>query len=271
MPFTPSHAVVALPFVRTPLIPAAIAVGAMSPDLPLFLRGTPVTYQLTHSNLLATGLIALALLLVWWAVLRPAVRELSPRWLATRLPQNWDAVGLDIVATVRGGHDGGAQRPRSQAWVVGLLIAASLLLGVASHVVWDAFTHEGRWGLDLFPALTERWGPLDGYKWLQHASSVVGLAIVLGWMVVWFRRQTRRAPVARVLPSVVRWAWWLSLPAILLIAWCAGLIAHGPLDADLTVAHLGYRVLPPACGVWGGLTVVVCLVVQVRRARSRPQ
>ena len=42
MPLTPSHAVVALPFVRTPLLPAAIAVGAMAPDLPLFLRDTPV-------------------------------------------------------------------------------------------------------------------------------------------------------------------------------------------------------------------------------------
>ena len=33
MPFTPSHAVVALPFIRSPLVPAAIAVGAMTPDL----------------------------------------------------------------------------------------------------------------------------------------------------------------------------------------------------------------------------------------------
>ncbi|WP_262927685.1 DUF4184 family protein [Microbacterium sp. NIBRBAC000506063] len=55
MPFTPSHAVVALPFVRTPLLPAAIAVGAMAPDLPLFLRGTPLTYQVTHTNLLVSG------------------------------------------------------------------------------------------------------------------------------------------------------------------------------------------------------------------------
>ena len=28
MPFTPSHAVVALPFIRTPLVPAAVAIGA---------------------------------------------------------------------------------------------------------------------------------------------------------------------------------------------------------------------------------------------------
>ena len=64
MPFTPSHAVVALPFVRTPLLPTAIAIGAMTPDLPLFLRGTPLSYQATHTNLLLSGLLALALLVV---------------------------------------------------------------------------------------------------------------------------------------------------------------------------------------------------------------
>ena len=49
MPFTPSHAVVALPFVRTPLVPAAIAIGAMTPDLPLFVRALPLDYGVTHS------------------------------------------------------------------------------------------------------------------------------------------------------------------------------------------------------------------------------
>ena len=93
MPFTPSHAVVALPFVRTPLVPAAIAVGAMAPDLPLFVRGLPLSYGLTHSFawLPVTIVLALVLLLVWRGVLRPAVRELSPTWLACRLPAEWDA------------------------------------------------------------------------------------------------------------------------------------------------------------------------------------
>ncbi|MGB4135992.1 MAG: DUF4184 family protein, partial [Microbacterium sp.] len=64
MPFTPSHAIVALPFVRSPLVPAAIAVGAMTPDLPLFLRGVGPSYGFTHDpvNALWTSLIALVLL-----------------------------------------------------------------------------------------------------------------------------------------------------------------------------------------------------------------
>ncbi|MGK3950645.1 DUF4184 family protein, partial [Microbacterium sp. K2] len=49
MPFTPSHALVALPFIRTPLVPAAIAIGAMTPDLPLFLRGIGLPYSFTHT------------------------------------------------------------------------------------------------------------------------------------------------------------------------------------------------------------------------------
>ena len=95
MPFTPSHAVIALPFVRTPLVPAAIAVGAMAPDIPLFLRGMPLHYGLTHSLawLPLTVAVALVLLLIWRCVLRPAVRELSPRRLADRLPSAWDAPG----------------------------------------------------------------------------------------------------------------------------------------------------------------------------------
>src|SRR5690348_16124352 len=96
MPFTPSHAVVALPFIRTPLVPAAIAVGAMTPDLPLFVRGLPLHYGRTHDPawLPLTVLVALVLLLVWRSVLRPAVRELSPGWLAARLPPAWDAGAL---------------------------------------------------------------------------------------------------------------------------------------------------------------------------------
>ena len=99
MPFTPSHAVVALPFVRTPLVPAAIAIGAMAPDLPLFVRGLPLHYGRTHDLmwLPVTLVFALGLLLVWRSLLRPAVRELSPTWLAVRLPGEWDRAAMSAL------------------------------------------------------------------------------------------------------------------------------------------------------------------------------
>ncbi len=165
MPFTPSHAVVALPFVRTRLVPAAIAIGAMTPDLPLFVRGMWPDYGLTHDFawLPVTVVVAFVLLLVWRCALRPATRELLPRPVAERLPAQWDT---DARAGVRESVGGGA---------LGILwLVLSLALGVASHIAWDLFTHEGRTGEELLPALAERWGPFSVTKWLQYGSGCSG-------------------------------------------------------------------------------------------------
>ncbi|WP_127472551.1 DUF4184 family protein [Microbacterium sulfonylureivorans] len=276
MPFTPSHAVVALPFIRTPLVPAAIAVGAMAPDLPLFVRGLPLHYGRTHDFawIPVTVVLALLLLLVWRSVLRPATRELSPTWLAGRLPGEWDrdalAAARETLAISARPRRGA---PRRVSWGGMLLLLVSLTLGVASHIVWDLFTHEGRWGVAAIPALGEEWGPLLGVKWLQHGSSALGLVIIGVWAIVWLAGRDAAASVDRVLPRAVRWAWWISLPVVLATAWVGGLVALGPLDAEFTVAHLAYRVLPPACAVWGAATLVLCVVVQVVRARrvTRPR
>ena len=272
MPFTPSHAVVALPFIRTPLVPAAIAVGAMAPDLPLFVRFAPLGYGRTHDLawLPATVLLALALLLAWRCVLRPAARELSPRWLAGRLPAEWDrgtAGSLRDTLGVRTVRAPGTPQRRSVSWRAVALLVVSLALGVASHIAWDLFTHEGRGGVDLFPALAEQWGPLAGYKWLQHGSSVVGLAIIAVWGILWLRRRRVEASVPCLLPSWARWTWWLSLPLILTVAWVIGLAVYGPLDAEFTIQHLAYRVLPQACAAWGLLTFALCVAVQSIRSR----
>ncbi|WP_342000392.1 DUF4184 family protein [Microbacterium sp. LWH7-1.2] len=266
MPFTPSHAVVALPFVRTPLVPAAIAIGAMAPDLPLFVRGLPLHYGVTHAFawLPATIALAFALLLVWRLLLRPAVRELSPRWLAVRLPGEWDAgAGRALRETLAISGS-----PVRASWSRMLLLVLSLAIGVVSHIVWDLFTHEGRWGTTVIPALGSEWGRLPGFRWLQHGSRAIGLAIIGTWMLMWLWRREPAASVDRVLPAPVRWTWWLALPLVLVIAWAWGLSVFGPLDGDFTASHLGYRVLPPACAVWGAATIVLCIVVQDLRRKS---
>ncbi len=269
MPFTPSHAVVALPFLRTPLVPAAIAVGAMTPDLPLFVRGTPIRYGWTHDLLWlpATLLLAFALLLVWRCALRPAVRELSPGPLAARLPAEWDAGAAAALRETLGLGRPDAAAPRGP-WATGLLLVVSLAIGLVSHIVWDLFTHEGRWGVAAIPALDEAWGPLDGYKWLQHGSSVVGLVILAVWGVAWLARRPE-ASVSRVLPAWVRWVWLLSLPAVLVAALAIGYAVWGPFTAQYTAQHLAYRMLPPASAVWGVITLVLCVVVQVVRGVRR--
>lgn len=263
MPFTPSHALVALPFIRTPLVPAAIAIGAMTPDLPLFLRGIGLDYSFTHTfgNVVWTALVAFVLFLVWRVVLRPAVGELSPLWLARRLPADWSQSGVDAAGAAVGI---GSKRP----WYPVLLVG-SLILGVLSHIVWDLFTHEGRWGVEVFPALDQMWGPLNGFKWLQHGSSAIGLIVIGIWALLRLRSAVPRDGVVRVVPSGVRHAWWLSLPAVLITAWIVGYLAYGPFTEEFTYQHLAYRMLPPACALWGALTIVLCLVLPLFRRRHQ--
>lgn len=278
MPFTPSHAVAALPFVRTPLIPAAIAVGAMTPDLPLFVRAYVPSYAHTHHFgwLPVTILLALVLLLIWRCVLRPASRALVPTFIAERLPSEWDAGALAALREtfgllpVEGASP--AHRPRWHRTLGGTaLLVLSLAVGVATHIVWDLFTHEGRAGTDLFPVLDETWGPLTGYKWLQHGSSVVGLLILALWGAHWLANRTRTPRMSDIAPWV-RVAWWLALPILLIGAWVWGMVMYGPFTPTWTLQHLAYRVLPPASAIFGAITLALCIGVQLatrRRSRGR--
>ena len=169
MPFTVSHAVVALPFARSPIPFGAVAVGSMAPDLPLFFAAAP-PYAVTHGFpgvLVTTVPLAIVLYAIWRLLLRPASLRLLPSPPALR---------------------------------EALLIVVALVLGVVTHVVWDAFTHPGRFGSTLVPLLAEEWGPLAGTQWLQYASSVGGLTVIA---VVGMRYVARTAPEpVRVLPRL---------------------------------------------------------------------
>lgn len=261
MPFTPSHAVVALPFVRTRMIPAAIAIGAMTPDLPLYIRGTPVTYAFTHSlgNIVWTTAIAAGLFLLWRVLFRPALPDLMPRAVRERLPASWR---MSPAAAVRDAV--GKTRPRAHLPILVL----SLALGVATHIVWDSFTHKGRAGVSLLPFLTEMWGPVPGFTWVQHGSSIISLLLIAGWAALWLSRRVPEPAGKRAVPAVLAAAWAVALPLILIAALIVGFFQRGPFTAAFTPQHLAYAVLPQACAVWAVITVAVCLVILIVRARS---
>jgi hypothetical protein len=80
-------------------------------------------------------------------------------------------------------------RWRSVRWW--LAVVVGIVLGGLTHIVWDAFTHVGRWGSDLVPALSEHVGPMPLTQWLQYASGVAGLAGIVWW---WRAVQRRRTP-----------------------------------------------------------------------------
>ncbi|MBT2228300.1 DUF4184 family protein [Nonomuraea sp. NEAU-A123] len=165
MPFTPSHIAAVLPLMSSPLLrrlanPWALAIGAMVPDLPIFLRFLP-DYSDWHSyyGVVTIDLAAVLLLLgLFHLLFREPLISLLPPALAGR------------AATLR------PPRLRDLPSVV-----SGAVIGAASHVLWDSFTHSTgpeEWGSWLSVSV---FGVVRLFRLLQYTSSVVGLAIVVWW------------------------------------------------------------------------------------------
>jgi hypothetical protein len=273
VPFTPSHAVVALPFVRTPLPFGAVAVGSMAPDVPLFFP-VGVTYEQTHgfpSLLLFSVPVAVLLYLVWRVLLRPAARALLPTWIGSRLPTSWDARGDEPGpgSGPRGGAGSGPGLARTAPWAL-----VALVLGVVTHVLWDAFTHPDRFGSTLIPALAEQWGPLVGTQWAQYVSSAGGL-VVLGIAAARYLRRTppttTPGTAALVSAARIRLVFWASLAAALV----AGVVIVAATRGLPTDVHTAKSFTFFAGTLAGALvlvaTAVAAVAVQLIRARAHPR
>lgn len=179
MPFTPTHLLAAVPVSRfwPGKVPAAaLAIGTVAPDWPLFVPWGP-DYLATHSlpGTFTHALpVALLILSIWRWLIADPLRELAPEILRSR----WRA--SPVVTPLL--------QPRR--WMMTLL---AMWLGILTHVVWDAFTHRDQWGVALLPLLSRDWLELGGvvlpgYKVLQHGSSIVGLPILGLWLWWWTRR-----------------------------------------------------------------------------------
>jgi hypothetical protein len=255
MPFTASHAIVALPFARTAVPAGAVAIGAMAPDLPLFFPWI-VPYSATHGlpSLLWTSLpIALVLYAIWRLAIRPAASGLLlPEGLRARMPWAWDR----------------PQRPEHPVRGAALVLLAALI-GVSTHVFWDLFTHRGRLGSVWFPVLGEQWGALEGTAWLQHGSSALGLAGIAVWAVLAARRAGVVHRVETRAVGVVRVAAWAAAGVVLVGWFGAGLARDGwPRDYG-ELSDTAFR-----SGTWAGAVVLVIVLVAailIRVLRRAPR
>lgn len=182
MPLTFAHPAAVLPMMRGPLVPAALVAGAMSPDVPYFLRAArlPVTAQSWYEPFV-NGSVSHAFpgaltVAVPTALLLHLGMRLATRPVAGLLPQG-------ARPRPRGGP-----ALRRAVWVV-----ISLVIGVLTHLLWDSFTHDGVWLVPHVPVLADPLlGSMTGARVLQHLSSVVGLVLI--GVALWRRRYRLVAP-----------------------------------------------------------------------------
>ena len=244
MPFTASHAAAVLPLLRTPLPASALVIGSMAPDFPFFLPFDPGIRTHTAAAIVTTDLLfGVPAWLLWHALLAAPALWAAPRPLRARLtgvPLGVRVRLLDVRAV--------------------LLTVAALAVGSATHVLWDEFTHVGRWGPQHLPALAETWWLMPGYRWLQYVSSLVGLLVLLAWLVHWWRRTPATSDTDRPAP------WW---PWALVVGVGVGVGAPVALTAE-GFGGAGYDGT-----TWGGSTALAVAVVlaaawhlRQRRVRS---
>ncbi|WP_043630285.1 DUF4184 family protein [Nonomuraea candida] len=248
MPFTPSHIAAVLPLIasrrmRRFVDPWALALGAMVPDLPVFLPFLP-DYSDWHSWLGVVTIDPLAVLILlplFHLVLRDPLIALLPAALAGR-------AALLIPDRLRV-----------------LPMAVGGVLGAATHVLWDSFTHStgpAEWGAWLSVSV---FGVIRLFRLLQYASSAIGLAVVVWWG---WRGLTRMAaaPVPERL-RLTRRARWTVLAAS-----CAGVLSGAlfwPLiDEPNPKFGIASVITKTGAGTVIGLALVLlcyALVWQVRR------
>lgn len=183
MPFTLAHAAAALPLRRTKLIQSAVVIGCFVPDFEYFVRLAPRaggghTFSHTLPGLflidLPLGIAAFWLFhryskVTLWAWLPKAIRE--------RVEQGPRTLHFKSVAEA-------------------MLVLASILVGAATHILWDSFCHTSYWPyrhlhfLDrslMFPF----WGSVPLHSALQVGSSVFGTLVVL----IWIGYQMKHSPI----------------------------------------------------------------------------
>jgi hypothetical protein len=223
VPFTVSHAAAVLPLERLRLPLTALMIGSMAPDFGYFFSHS-ANRALTHSF---GGLFTFALpagLFVWLfyvAILEKAtITLLSDRW-HTRFAHT-DAITPELMARA----------------------CVAILLGAATHLVWDDFTHRFTRSTEWFPFLA---GPTPGLPWLPVYHLLHGVSSVLGLVILWIwmhrlHRQPARSLIRpyEVSDKVRIGALWFLAAATLLAGFLEWLpYAHSRYDAQIFSAAVG--------------------------------
>lgn len=172
MPFTLSHSAAVLPILRSKYFSATgLIIGTMAPDFEYFFRmNVQGIYGHTWLGVLYFDLpVAFLLAFLFHGVAKKNLIDQLPVFLQARFRE---VRNFDFLPYLK-----------DHKWT----FVTSVLIGTATHIVWDGFTHEHQYFVNALPGIYKgRYIPFRGARYplwyaLQHISTVVG-----GAFIVWY-------------------------------------------------------------------------------------
>ena len=170
MPFTFSHPAIVLPATYLPkkyYSLSALIIGSMTPDFEYFIRMKDYSkYSHTWEGLFWFDVpLGLALLFTFHNVVRNTLIEYLPFSLNIRFSVfdkfNWNTYFRKNI----------------------IVVLISLIIGIASHLFWDSFTHDGGYFAETLPILKDKLNILNyhiyGSTLFQYISTVIGGMVML--------------------------------------------------------------------------------------------
>ncbi|WP_028545376.1 DUF4184 family protein [Paenibacillus taiwanensis] len=198
MPFTLAHPAAVVPLYKRKhmFCFTALVLGSMAPDFEYFIYFEPHGL-IGHSWL---GFLYFNLPLVFICsylyhrivkrILIPHLPEPIPTWYRTHAVLSWEIHSLYSV----------------------IRFVYSALLGMTTHVLWDAFTHVQGYAVTRIPLLAASLeiGPwhVPLYKLAQHGSTLIGGICVIVWA---YQIRDKEHEPAHYIAVSVKWTYWLLI------------------------------------------------------------
>ncbi|MBT1701738.1 DUF4184 family protein [Chryseosolibacter indicus] len=202
MPFTPAHAAIVLPFVRknaSYLSATALIIGSFAPDFEYFFN---FTIRKVHGHTVA-GLLyfdlptVILLSFLFHVVVKKNLLNNLPIFFQERFQP---MLHHNFIAYFKSN------------W---MLFSVSAIIGSASHIFWDSFTHANGFFVRHLPWIYENTRiPFRGVNYtlwyaLQNLSTVVGLLIIIVFI--------RNMPVSKSYLTKPDWRYWFWTVIIIAI------------------------------------------------------
>lgn len=169
MPFTFTHPAIILPLTYLPrkwFSFTGLVIGSLTPDFEYFLRmRVKSNYSHTLEGIILFDLpLGLLLAFTFHNIVRNSLFDNLPTFLKSRFSTfkqfDWN-------------------RFFCKNW---LIVIISILIGTASHLFWDSFTHNHGYFVEAIPSLTNTinifGGQIPIFKILQHSSTLIGALVI---------------------------------------------------------------------------------------------